>query len=493
MRVPVSRRFFVQHLSTTVAPGLERTVNDWLSHSGFELGGTSSQLCGGARLRGEFKGLVLDVDGSAGRLTIKVDGTRELDLATGKVEVGEKGDKNLVSIQMAGSGPVQLFRLRCKEVSTNPDVPVGGSTPPLDDGVMSEFLARSRLSDSVSKRQKKKVGRRRKSTFGGNGSNGTPNPASIGEEKKGGEDGLPKVLATESPLGMIVSIPVDRIRPNPEQPRKEFRKAGLLALGESLKQDGQQVPIQVIAVVGDSNADFELVMGERRWRASKLVGLPTLNAIVLSKDMVPDRDKQHRRCLIMDFNHEGYNPLEKALALLRESEKGATVEQLGKFCGKSVAWVYQHLALKDLGREFQDMLLLPKDRRMSFTIACRLARFPKEKQREVWAQVSKKTGPRLQLLEIKRLGASEKRPGSQGRPRRASDYAENLAVRIIPRVTADTETARRYGDDAFDCLVGHTPVEDLEVLRENLRTASEGVADLMRKFEEALKRKGAKP
>lgn len=290
----------------------------------------------------------------------------------------------------------------------------------------------------------------------------------------------------------IVDIPVDRIRPNPEQPRKEFRKSGLVALGESLRQDGQQVPIQVIAVVNDPNADFELVMGERRWRASKLVGLTTLRAIVLSKDMVPDRDRQHRRCLIMDFNHEGYNPLETALALLRELERGASVEELGKICGKSVAWVYQHLALKELGDEFRQMLLLPKDRRMSFTIACRLARFPKEKQKEVWNQVSKKTGPRLQLLEIKRLGASEGRPGAKGRPRRPSDYAENLSVRIIPRVTADTETARCYGDDAFDCLVEHTPAETLEVLKGNLETAAQGISDLRRKIEEALKRKGVK-
>lgn len=485
MNAPVSRRFFVQHLSATVAPGSERKVNDWLAKSGFELGGTSQSLCGGARLRGDFKGLVLDVDGSSGQLTVKVDGTREMDIATGRVQIGERGEKDIVSVQLAGSGPVQMFRLRCKEVITRPEVVSGGSTPPLNeegvDDLLGRYAGHTSSAPCPRKRKKKTAGRQPLH----------PEPVGTDDNGKPSIPDVPAVIPVVTGQ-TIVSIPVDRIRPNPEQPRKDFRKAGLVALGESLKQDGQQVPIQVIAVFGDPKADFELVMGERRWRASKLAGLPTLNAIVLSKDMVPDRDRQHRRCLIMDFNHEGYNPLETALALLRESERGASVEELGKICGKSVAWVYQHLALKDLDREFQDMLLLPKDRRMSFTIACRLARFPKEKQKEVWNQVSKKNGPRLQLLEIKRLGASEGRPGAKGRPRRPSDYAENLSVRIIPRVTADTETARRYGDDAFDCLVEHTSVEDLEVLRENLQTASEGVADLMRKFDEALKRKGVK-
>jgi ParB family chromosome partitioning protein len=489
MRVPASRRFFVQHLSTAVVPGSERTVNDWLSRSGFELGGTSNQLCGGARLRDEFKGLVLDVDGSAGKLTIRVDGTRELDLAAGKVEVGEKGDKDLFSIQMAGSGPVQLFRLRCKEVSTNPDVPVGGSTPPLDDGVMSEFLARSRLRDSVSKRQKKKVGRR-KSAFGGNGSNGTPNPAGVGEDKKGGEGDLPKVPTAEPSLGTIVSIPVDRIRPNPEQPRKEFREARLQALGKSLKQDGQRIPAQVIRVSGDPNADFELVMGERRWRAAKLVGLTHLKAVVLSNEEVPGRRKQHRLCMVMDFNQEGYSPLEIALALLEERQAGASVEELCSICGRSVAWVYQHLALNELDEKFRQMLLLPKRQRMPFGIACRLAKFPKERQSQVWDVVSKEKGSRLQLIRIQSLGTEEDRPGAKGRPRKPSDYAANLAQHIIPRLAGDALTASRYPEGGFDSLVQHSGSELVGALSRNLDTAIEGLNDLRRKFDEALKRKG---
>lgn len=103
MSTIVSRRFFVQHLSATVVPGSERKVNDWLLRSGFELGGTSQSLFGGARLRSEFKALVLDVDGSIGKLTIKVDGTREIDIAQGAVSVGEKGADDFFRCKWLGT------------------------------------------------------------------------------------------------------------------------------------------------------------------------------------------------------------------------------------------------------------------------------------------------------------------------------------------------------------------------------------------------------
>lgn len=366
MNAPVSRRFFVQHLSATVAQGSERKVNDWLAKSGFELGGTSQSLCGGARLRGDLKGLVLDVEGSSGKLTVKVDGTREIDIATGRVQIGEKGEKDIVSVQLAGSGAVQMFRLRCKEVITRPEVVSGGSTPPLNEDLgdlLGRYSGHTSSAPCPRKRKRKAVGRQ------------PLHPEPVSGADGNGKPSVPGVSAvTPVVIGQtIISIPVDRIRPNPEQPRKVFHHARLEALGKSLRQDGQRIPIQVIQVVGDSNADFELVVGERRWRAAKLVGITHLNAVVLNRDEVPGRRKQHKLCMIVDFNQEGYSPLEVAIALFEERQAGTTVEELCSICGRSVAWVYQHLALNDLDEDFRQMLLLPKRQRMSFGIACRLA------------------------------------------------------------------------------------------------------------------------
>ena len=90
----------------------------------------------------------------------------------------------------------------------------------------------------------------------------------------------------------VVDIPVTDIRPNPEQPRKDFPPESLLELGQSIKDKGLQQPIVVRLLAGQDHEkpSYELVMGERRLRASQAVGLKTIRAIVRN---VPDDDLLH--------------------------------------------------------------------------------------------------------------------------------------------------------------------------------------------------------
>ena len=306
-----------------------------------------------------------------------------------------------------------------------------------------------------------------------------PQPAAS-NDLPGASDIAPPIVA--------VRIPVNRIRPNPEQPRKRFRKYALRKLADSMKSEGQCQLVQVIRVFGDPKADYELIIGERRWRAAQIGGMPYLDATVKSFKEVPDKKTQRRKCFVADFHHEGYSKLETALALMREKEDGATVEELCDICGRSIAWVYQHLALNDLVPELQRLLDmdLPRLEQLSFGIGCRIARVTKERQMEVYRKVSSITGSRLQLIEVNKL-VKELIPDRQGgRQRKPADYVRNLRW-IVPRTAGDALTASNYPDPTFASLVDHTGQAALEEMVGQIDTAIGGLTSLKKKISEAQK------
>jgi ParB family chromosome partitioning protein len=103
----------------------------------------------------------------------------------------------------------------------------------------------------------------------------------------------------------IRQIALDQIRPNRHQPRQQFSKEGLDSLAESIRQHGLLQPILVQA---DGEGLFELIAGERRWRAARLAGLSHVPAIV---KVASDRDRMEW-ALLENVQREDLNPLEKA-------------------------------------------------------------------------------------------------------------------------------------------------------------------------------------
>lgn len=299
------------------------------------------------------------------------------------------------------------------------------------------------------------------------------------------EASLPGAVDVAPPM-VAVRIPVNRIRRNPEQPRKYFRKYALRELAKSMMADGQRQLIEVVRVFGDPNADYELITGERRWRAAQIGGKTHLNAIVKDPKEVPDKRTQHRLCFVADFHREGYSKLEIALALMREKENGTAIDELCKICGRSMAWVYQHLALNELIPELKKLLdpSLPRGEQISFSIGCRIARAPKEQQLEIYRKVSAATGSRLQLIEVNRLldEIAPERPA--GRPRKPADYVRNLRV-TVPRSTADALTASQYSDRVFRSLVDNTGPDVVRTMLGQISLAIEGLKSLKQKIEEA--------
>ena len=145
-------------------------------------------------------------------------------------------------------------------------------------------------------------------------------------------------------------VPVDLITPNPRQPRREFDEGALLGLADSLRERGVLQPVLVRPVPGGT---YELIAGERRWRAAQLAEFDTVPAIVRPHDDAESLEL----ALIENMAREDLNPVEeaRACALLVE-ELGLTREDVGRRVGRSRVAVSNLLRLLDLPDEVLDLL-----------------------------------------------------------------------------------------------------------------------------------------
>ncbi len=158
--------------------------------------------------------------------------------------------------------------------------------------------------------------------------------------------------ATEaSDASAFKTIAIDRIRPGKFQPRTRMDDAALSELADSIKEQGVMQPILVRAV---DNGRYEIIAGERRWRAAQRAGLSEVPALV--KD-VPDNHAL-ALALIENIQREDLNPLEEAMGLARLIEEfGLTHEAAAKAVGRSRSAVTNLLRLTQLAKPVQEHLM----------------------------------------------------------------------------------------------------------------------------------------
>lgn len=147
-------------------------------------------------------------------------------------------------------------------------------------------------------------------------------------------------------------IPLTKIRPNSEQPRKHFSHQELEDLMLSIKAHGI---LQPITVVERPDGGYELIAGERRLRASEMLGLPTIPAMVHSE--LTDQGKLEV-ALIENIQRQDLNPIEEAFAYKRLTrEFGMTQEQVAQQVGKSRPVIANTIRLLDLPEIVQTSLI----------------------------------------------------------------------------------------------------------------------------------------
>ena len=162
--------------------------------------------------------------------------------------------------------------------------------------------------------------------------------------------GLGAILAVSAPTegaerDDLRELPVELISPNPDQPRKRFEPGALEALADSLGARGMLQPVLVRPIAGGT---YELVAGERRWRAAQLAGLETIPALVRARDDAQTLEA----ALVENMAREDLNPMEEARAVAALVEElGLTREQVGKRVGRSRVAVSNLLRLLDLPDE----------------------------------------------------------------------------------------------------------------------------------------------
>jgi ParB family transcriptional regulator, chromosome partitioning protein len=163
-------------------------------------------------------------------------------------------------------------------------------------------------------------------------------------------DGPQSVTTTNSADGTQRQIPVEFIQPGKYQPRQDFRAESLEELANSIKQQGVIQPIVVRSV---GNNRYEIIAGERRWRATQLAGLDKIPAIIKE---VPD-NAAIAMALIENIQREDLNPMEEAVALHRLQEEFAlTQQEVANAVGKSRATVANLMRLMNLQSEVRTYL-----------------------------------------------------------------------------------------------------------------------------------------
>jgi ParB family transcriptional regulator, chromosome partitioning protein len=145
-------------------------------------------------------------------------------------------------------------------------------------------------------------------------------------------------------------LPVDVIVPNPSQPRRHFGEEALMGLAGSMGERGVLQPVLVRPL---RDGKYELVAGERRWRAAQLAGLPSIPALVSTYD---DRAALEV-ALIENLARKDLNPVEQARAFATLSnEFGLTHRQIGKRVGRHETVVTGHIRLLNLSEEILELL-----------------------------------------------------------------------------------------------------------------------------------------
>jgi ParB family transcriptional regulator, chromosome partitioning protein len=154
----------------------------------------------------------------------------------------------------------------------------------------------------------------------------SPSSGAIGRETGAGRELLPV------PGVLFAEVPVDKIRPNPRQPRQVFEEEALDELIQSVREVGVLQPVVVRPVSDDKDYTHELIMGERRWRAVREAGMVTIPAIIRSTS----DDALLRDALLENLHRAQLNPLEEAAAYQQLLDDfGCTHEDLASRIGRS--------------------------------------------------------------------------------------------------------------------------------------------------------------
>ncbi len=232
------------------------------------------------------------------------------------------------------------------------------------------------------------------------------------------------LLSPDSPtrsVGVRI-VHIERIEPNPEQPRMVFEQSALDELAASIREHGVLQPI-LVRPLGPNT--YQIVAGERRWRASRQAGLETIPALIEEID----DDTALEIAIIENLQREDLTPLDEAAMYARMvHEHGYSIRKLADKLGKDKGYLENRLRLADAPPEIRELVSLRKD---SLSHAYELMKVEDpRKRRRLAEQVAR---GELTLIKL--------RDKIEGRRTRAPRVVDGIVETIETDESADDETA----------------------------------------------------
>ena len=225
-------------------------------------------------------------------------------------------------------------------------------------------------------------------------------------------------------------IPVDRIDSNPQQPRLAFDEATLEELAASIREHGVLQPVLVRPV---DDGRYQLIAGERRWRASRIAGQATIPALV--EDI--DDDTALEISIIENLQREDISPLDEAAMYDRMiREHGYSIRRLADKLGKDKGYLENRLRLADAPPEVRELVSLRKD---TLSHAYELMKVADPKKRKRLADA----GCAQRAVARQAARADRRPPGPH--PRSRTDEAEEAAAGPAPSRRRSPRKAGKAG------------------------------------------------
>jgi ParB family chromosome partitioning protein len=275
--------------------------------------------------------------------------------------------------------------------------------------------------------------------------------------------GLAAILSVSdqpSEADELRELPTELVEPNPNQPRKAFDEAALASLAASIEERGLLQPILVRPVAGGT---YEIVAGERRWRAAKLAGLEKVPALVR------ERDDAHALevALVENMAREDLNPVEEARACAALVEElGLTREEVGRRVGRSRVAVSNLMRLLDLP---DDAIALLEAGDLTEGHGRALLLTDDHDQRRRLARLAVVESWSVRTLEQRARDVNAATPGPKGRPaaRRTLHPDQEAAIAEIAETLGGalgTEVKVRPHGDRFKVELEVSTIEEAHAL-----------------------------
>lgn len=289
------------------------------------------------------------------------------------------------------------------------------------------------------------------------------------------------VIAGDHPR--LEEIPVASIVPNPHQPRVHFDEETLTELASSIREIGVLQPILVRPVEGSGDESYQLIAGERRWRAARRAGLAVIPALIRDSDDLGSVEK----ALVENLHRQDLTPLEEAAAYQQLIEDfGLTHEQVASRVGKSRSGVTNTLRLLSLPAGIQHLLA---DGKLSAGHAKALLGTPDRAFQEQLARRAAAEQWSVRMLEDAVKGRGSGEPASEEEPSGAAKQGGTVdgagltaATRLRPpglleleELLAEhlsTRVSVSMGSRRGKVVIDFADLEDLERIYHRMTTES---------------------